>query len=180
MTKDKIVLVSSAQNPCAQALVKGFAREGANCVVVDTDASQAEQLAAEARSLGRRALALQSDVTKKSQVEEVVRRAVAEFGRIDVLFNCSGSHEGDFSLTEEAFDQCIDRGPKACFLLARQLGGRWLRSVAVITSRPPTRGSVRANRRVTARLFQHRVDDPRHRPGPGIYGVNVNSSSAGR
>ena len=122
--KDKIVLVTSAQNPCAQAIVMGFAREGANCVVVDGDAGQAEQLAAEARSLGRRALALQSDVTKKSQVEEVVRRAVAEFGRIDVLLNCSGlTHESDFlTFTEEAFNQCIDRGPKAYFLACQAVG----------------------------------------------------------
>ena len=122
--KDKIVLLTSAQNPCTHAIAMGFAREGANCVVADDDANKAEQLAAEVRSLGRRALALQFDVAKKSQVEEVVRRTVTEFGRIDVLLNCSGiTHETDFlSLTEEAFDQCIDRGPKAYFLACQAVG----------------------------------------------------------
>lgn len=71
--KDKIVLITSAQNPCAKAIAAGFAREGANCVVLDRDASKAEQLGAEVRSLGRRALALQVDITKKSEIEEAVR-----------------------------------------------------------------------------------------------------------
>ena len=47
---DKIVLMTSAQNPCAKAIAVGFAREGANCVVVDNEANKAEQLAAEVRS----------------------------------------------------------------------------------------------------------------------------------
>ena len=122
--KDKIALITSAQNPCACAIALGFAREGANCVVVDDDASQAEQLAAKVRSLGRRALPLRCDVTKKSQVEEIVRRAVAEFGRIDVLLNCSGiTLESNFlTLTDEVFNKCLDRGPKAYFLTCQAVG----------------------------------------------------------
>ena len=88
---DKIVLMTSAQNPCAKAIAVGFAREGANCVVVDNEANKAEQLAAEVRSIGRPALALQFDVTKKSEVEEAVRRAVAEFGRIEYCSTVRGS-----------------------------------------------------------------------------------------
>jgi len=122
--QDKIVLVTSAQNPCSHAIAMGFAREGAHCVVIDDQAGKAEQLADEVRSFESRAVAFQYDVTKKSQVEEGVRRAVAEFGRIDVLFNCSAiSHETDFlNITEKAFNECIDRGPKAYFLVAQAVG----------------------------------------------------------
>ena len=111
--KDKVVLITSAQNPCAEAIAAGFAREGANCAIFDGDAGKAEQLGQEVRALGRKALALQVDITKKSEIEAAVRRTIAEFGCIDVLLNCSGiSHESDFlGLTEEAFNQCIDRGP---------------------------------------------------------------------
>jgi NAD(P)-dependent dehydrogenase (short-subunit alcohol dehydrogenase family) len=121
---NRIVLATSVQHPCAHAIVLGFAREGANCVVVDEDASKAEQLAVQVRSLGGGALPLQFDITKKSQVEEIVRHAVAEFGRIDVLLNCSGiTHEGNFlTLTEEAFNKCIDCGPKAYFLTSQAVG----------------------------------------------------------
>jgi 3-oxoacyl-[acyl-carrier protein] reductase len=120
----KIIVITSAEHPCASALARGFAREGAHGVVLDREVLQAERLAAEVRSLGRRALALQCDVTKKAQVEEAVRRAVAEFGRIDVLLNCSAmNHESDFlSLTENTFNECIDRGPKAYFLACQAVG----------------------------------------------------------
>ena len=122
--KDKIALITSAQNPCSRAIAMGFAREGAHCAVADKDVSRAEKLATEVRALDRRALALQFNITKKSQVEEIVRHTVAEFGRIDVLFNCSGlMQESDFlTLTEEAFNDYIDHGPKAYFLTCQAVG----------------------------------------------------------
>src|SRR6185503_19917413 len=116
--QDKIALITSAQNPCGNAIAMGFAREGAHSVVLDKETQRAEQLANEIRSLGPRALALQCDVTKKTQVEDAVQRAVAKFGRIDVLLNCSClNHESDFlNLTEATYNACIERGPKAYFL----------------------------------------------------------------
>jgi NAD(P)-dependent dehydrogenase (short-subunit alcohol dehydrogenase family) len=182
--KDKVVLISSAQHPCAHAIVIGLAREGAHCVVVDSDAAQAERLAGEARTLGRRALPLQADVTKKSQVEEVVRRAVAEFGRIDVLFNCSGLvQESDFlNLGEEAFNLCIDRGPKAYFLTCQVVGRQMAeqRSGKIInlsttdarigsgesTGNSVAYSSIDAMTRAIAQAL-------------GYYGVNVNSLVCG-
>ena len=182
--QDKIVLITSAQNPCAQAIITGFAREAASCVVIDVDADKATQLGAEVRSLGRRALPLQCDVTKKSQVEEVVRRAVAEFGRIDVLLNCSGlSYESAFlTFTEEAFNDCIARGPKAYFLtcqavgrqMAKQRGGKIINlstTDARIGSGESTGNSVAYSsiESMTRAIAQ----------ALGYYGVNVNSLVCG-
>jgi len=120
----KIALITSAQHPCAQAIALGFAREGADCVVVDDDRARAEALAAAVRATGRRALALPADVTDKAAVAEVVRRTVAEYGRIDILLNCSAiNHDSDFlSFTEAAFNNCLDRGPKAYFLASQAVG----------------------------------------------------------
>ncbi|HXV82366.1 MAG TPA: SDR family oxidoreductase [Candidatus Binatia bacterium] len=122
--QNKVIMATSASDARGKAIVRGFAREGANCVVVDRDASKAEQLAAEARSLGVSALPLQFDVTKKSQIEEAVSRAIAEFGRIDVLLNCSGiTNDSHFlELTEESFNLCLDCGPKAYFLACQAVG----------------------------------------------------------
>ena len=121
---DKVALITSAQHPCAQAIVLAFAREGANCVIVDDDGARAETLAASVRSSGCRALALHSDVTDKAAVEEMVRRTLAEFGRIDILLNCSATeHDKDFlSFSEDAFNRCIERGPKAYFLASQAVG----------------------------------------------------------
>lgn len=177
-------MVTSAQNPCAKAVVIGFARENANCVIVDEDAAQAEKLAAEVRSLGRRALALQIDVTKKSQVEEAVRRAVTEFGRIDVLLNCSGiSHESDFlSYSEETFNRCIDRGPKAYFLasqaVGRQMAGQRSGKIINLSTVDARIGSGES----TGNSAAYSSIDSMTRAiaqALGFYGVNVNSLVCG-
>jgi 3-oxoacyl-[acyl-carrier protein] reductase len=121
---NKVVLATSAENPIGRAIVAAFAREAADCAIADEDARRAEDLGAEIRSLGRRALVLQMDATKKSEVEAAVRRTAAEFGRIDVLLNCSGiTHDDDFlNFSDQAFNRCIDRGPKAYFLAAQAAG----------------------------------------------------------
>ena len=73
---------------------------------------------------GRRALALSGNVTDKAAVAEVVRRTVAEFGRIDILLNCSAvDYASDFlSFSEAEFYRCLNRGPKAYFLFSQAVG----------------------------------------------------------
>ncbi len=182
--KDKIVLITSAQHPCARAIAMGFAREGANCVIVDADGSRAEQIAAEVRSLGRLALLLQFDITKKSQVEEVVRRAVAEFGRVDVLLNCSAlPYESDFlNFTEDAFNECITRGPKAYFLacqaVGRQMAGQRSGKIINLSSTDARIGSGESAGNSAA---YSSIDSMTRAIAQalGFYGVNVNSLVCG-
>jgi NAD(P)-dependent dehydrogenase (short-subunit alcohol dehydrogenase family) len=182
--QDKTVLLTSAQGPCAQAIAIGFGREGANCAVVDDDAARAEELAAKIRALGRRVLALKIDITNKSEVEDVVGRSVAEFGRIDVLLNCSAITDvSDFlNITEDAFNECIERGPKAYFLtcqavgrqMARQRSGKII-NLASTDARIGSGGSASAS---TA----HSSIDAMTRAiaqALGYYGVNVNSLVCG-
>ena len=182
--QDKIIFITSAQNPCAKALTLGFAREGANCVIADDVIGKAEQLAAEVRALDRRALALEVDVTKKSQIEEAVRRAVSEFGRIDVLLNCSGiTHESDFlSLTEEAFNQCIDRGPKAYFLAAQAVGRQMAdqRSGKIINL-STTDARIGSGESTGNSAAYSSIESMTRAMGQalGFYGVNVNSLVCG-
>ena len=182
--QDKIVLITSAQNTCARAIVLGFAREGAHCAVVDDDRSHAEQLASEVRTLGRRALALQIDVTKKTDVEEAVRKTVAEFSRIDVLLNCSGiTHDSAFlNLTEEAFNRCIDRGPKAYFLAAQAAGRQMAdqRSGKIINL-STTDARLGSGESTASSVAYSSIDSMTRAMGQalGFYGVNVNSLVCG-
>ena len=182
--QDKIALITSAENPCGRAIAVGFAREGAHCVVLDKETLRAEQLAAEVGSLGRRALALQCDVTKKSKIEETVRHTVAEFGRIDVLLNCSAlNHESDFlSLTENTFNECIERGPKAYFLacqvVGRQMAEQRSGKIINLSSVDARIGSGES----TANSAAYSSIDSMTRAiaqALGFYGVNVNSLVAG-
>jgi len=182
--QDKIILITSAQNPSARALALGFACEGAHCVVLDDDEARAEQLASELRSLGRRALALQIDVIKKSDVEAAVKRTVAEFGRIDVLLNCSAiPQNSDFlSLSEEAFNRSIDRGPKAYFLMAQAVGKQMAdqRSGKIINL-STTDARLGSGESTANSVAFSSIDSMTRAMGQalGFYGVNVNSLVCG-
>src|SRR5262245_49780294 len=182
--KDKTTIVTSAQNPCGRAIATGFAREGAHCIVLDDDAARAEQLATEIRSLGRRGLAIQCDVTKKSQIEEAVKRAVAEFGRIDVLLNCSGiTHQSDFlNFSEDAFNRCIERGPKAYFLAAQAVGKQMAeqRSGKIINL-STTDARIASGESAGNSAAYSSIDSMTRAMGQamGFYGVNVNSLLCG-
>jgi 2-dehydro-3-deoxy-D-gluconate 5-dehydrogenase len=152
--------------------------------VVDEEANKAEQLAAQVRSLGRRALPLQFDVTKKSQVEEIVRRTVAEFGRIDVLLNCSGiTYESDFlTLTEQAFNKCIDRGPKAYFLASQAVGRQMAeRRSGKIINLLTTDARIGSGESTGNSVAYSSIDSMTRAIAQalGYYGVNVNSLVSG-
>ena len=182
--QDKVAFITSAQNPSARAIVMGFAREGAHCVIVDQDANEAERMAGEVRSQSRRALPFQADVTKKSQVEEIVRRAVAEFGRIDVLLNCSGIiHQSQFlDLTEDAFNRCIDRGPKAYFLVSQAVGKQMAeqRSGKIINL-STTDARIASGESAGNSAAYSSIDSMTRAiaQAMGFYGVNVNSLVCG-
>ena len=67
-----------------------LAERGAGLVVSDIDLAAAETVAGEVRSLGRRAVAIEADVTDRSSTGALASAAVREFGRVDILVNNAG------------------------------------------------------------------------------------------
>ena len=84
----KVALVTGSGRNIGRATVLKLAAEGAN-VVVNSRSNQAEAdaVAQEARTLGVKALSALADVAHKEQVDRMIARAMAEFGRIDILIN---------------------------------------------------------------------------------------------
>ena len=86
---ESTVVITGAAGGIGRAVALAFAREGANLVCVDLRDS-ASEVAAEAGRAGVKAVALHGDVTRSADMAEVARRALAEFGRLDVLVTCAG------------------------------------------------------------------------------------------
>ncbi len=84
----KVALVTGSGRNIGRATVLKLAGEGANVVVnARSNQAEADAVAREARERGVKALPILADMAKKDQVDAMVARALAEFGRIDILIN---------------------------------------------------------------------------------------------
>jgi NAD(P)-dependent dehydrogenase (short-subunit alcohol dehydrogenase family) len=85
-------------------LAKGLAQAGANVVATGRRANLTESAAADIRKLGRRSLAVTTDVTKRESIEELLRAVLAEFSSIEILVNCAGGTTKKPTLTAPEFE----------------------------------------------------------------------------
>ncbi len=95
--KDKVAIVTGASRGIGKAIAIGFAKEGARVIVAARSESENERLPGtiyrtveEIKAEGGVALPVRCDVTDENSVNEMVKRAVSEFGRVDILVNNAG------------------------------------------------------------------------------------------
>jgi NADP-dependent 3-hydroxy acid dehydrogenase YdfG len=85
-----VALVTGASSGIGEAIGRRLAEEGAKVVLVARRRERLEKLAATLASDGGGALAIEADITDPGQARGAVERAVATFGRLDVLVNNAG------------------------------------------------------------------------------------------
>jgi NAD(P)-dependent dehydrogenase (short-subunit alcohol dehydrogenase family) len=120
----RAALVTGAARGLGRAIALGLARRGADIAAVDRDLPGAEEVAAEARSLGRRAVALACDVADADAVRRAVGATLGEFGRVDALVNNAGITRrialDDW--TPADWEEVIRVNQVGPFLMAREVG----------------------------------------------------------
>jgi 3-oxoacyl-[acyl-carrier protein] reductase len=87
LVKDKIAIVTGAGRGIGKAISLTLAREGADIAILGRTLQPLEQTAAEIRTLGRKALAIQADVSDSSQVNQAVQQVLSAWSKIDILVN---------------------------------------------------------------------------------------------
>ncbi len=90
LLKDKVAIVTGAGDGIGKGIALMFARSGAHVVIADRNGPVGEAAAAEINALGRKGLAIQTDVRKSDQVSTLMTRTVAELGGVDILVNNVG------------------------------------------------------------------------------------------
>lgn len=97
----KIAIVTGGGRGIGRAVALAFAREGADVCLVARTRRQLDVVADEVRTLGRRAIVAECDVTDLPAVDAAVARTIADFGRIDVLVNNAGGGEQRKAIGED-------------------------------------------------------------------------------
>jgi 3-oxoacyl-[acyl-carrier protein] reductase len=104
----KVALVTGSGRNIGRATVLKLADEGAHVVVNSrSNQSEADAVANEARARGVKALSVLADVASKEQVDNMMAKALAEFGRIDILINNAAirPHKPFTELTMQDWEQ---------------------------------------------------------------------------
>jgi NAD(P)-dependent dehydrogenase (short-subunit alcohol dehydrogenase family) len=86
----KIAVITGAASGIGRASAVRFASEGAAVVVADLNTEGGEETVAECRRSGGRAVFHRVDVTSETDIKAAVDRAIAEFGKLNVIFNNAG------------------------------------------------------------------------------------------
>lgn len=102
--KDKISLITGGGSGIGRAVALAWAREGAQVVVSDVDQDGGEETVALVKKAGAEALFVPADVSKFEDCEQLVRRTVDKFGRLDVACNNAGIGGPQAPTAEYAMD----------------------------------------------------------------------------
>jgi NAD(P)-dependent dehydrogenase (short-subunit alcohol dehydrogenase family) len=87
---DQVAIITGATSGIGKATALLFAEEGADVVITGRRAEFGQRVVDEIRQRGGRGVFVQADHTQADDCSRVVERALAEFGRVDILFNNAG------------------------------------------------------------------------------------------
>ncbi|HEX9519174.1 MAG TPA: 3-oxoacyl-ACP reductase family protein [Streptosporangiaceae bacterium] len=118
-----VAMVTGASQGIGRATAQMLADAGADIVVnhFGAPAADVEELSRSIRQLGRRVIAIEGDVSNRTEVAKMVELAMGEFGRLDILVNNAGiaPERPIESTTEEIWDRVLAVNLKGQFLVCQ-------------------------------------------------------------
>jgi 3-oxoacyl-[acyl-carrier protein] reductase len=115
--KNKVAFITGSAQGIGREIALTFAKEGADIVVADLNLDLAAKTASEIESLGRKAMALELDVTDYAKVEEGVNKILDKFGKVDILVNNAGINKDNLliRMSQAEWDAVINVNLKGTF-----------------------------------------------------------------
>lgn len=122
---DRKALVTGGDSGIGRAVALAYAREGADVLFsyLESEESDARETVRLIKDAGRRAVAVACDIREEEQCQGLIERAVAEFGRIDILVNNAAYQmsqpDGISAITTEQFDRVVRTNLYGMFWLSK-------------------------------------------------------------
>jgi len=120
--KDKVALITGGSRGIGRAICLALAQEGATIAVnYLTHCKAAKKVVEEIIQKGGKAIATKADVSKKKEVENMIKTVINKFGRINILINNAGvgPFVKFFDITEELWDWTQNINTKGIFLVSQ-------------------------------------------------------------
>jgi NAD(P)-dependent dehydrogenase (short-subunit alcohol dehydrogenase family) len=119
--KERVAIVTGAGRGIGRAIALAMAREGSRVVVSDVNEEDCRGVVGEIEEGNGKGLALRCDVSSKTDVDNMLQRTIAEFGRLDILVNNAGilNFKSFIELTEQDWDKTLGVNLKGQFLCAQ-------------------------------------------------------------
>lgn len=119
--KGKVAVISGASSGLGKQMAKGFAKQGADLVILARRLDRLEELKSELESEGVKVLPIKCDVTSTEDINNAAKLAEEEYGHVDILVNCAGSakNAGVLTMTDEEWDFTIDTDQTSVFKMTR-------------------------------------------------------------
>jgi 3-oxoacyl-[acyl-carrier protein] reductase len=135
--RGKAVVVTGGGRGIGRGIARAMATAGADVVVAGRSPTPLREAAAEARSLGAKAIDVPTDITRADEVAALAARAIDAFGAIDCWVNNAGSATpGDvgplIDLTEQQWDAVVDVNLKWTFFAAQTAARAMTRGGSII------------------------------------------------
>lgn len=119
----KTIIITGGGTGLGREMVRCCARAGADFVIAARRPGPIQETAREVRDLGRRALAIPTDVTDSAQVNRMVEQTLAEFGKVDVLINNAAvlgqPPQAIWDITDEQWRRGIEGNLSGAFYCTR-------------------------------------------------------------
>jgi len=119
--KGKVAIVTGARRGMGRTHALALAKAGAKVVAADISLEDCEKVVKEIEKAKGEAMAVKCDVSKKEEVDEMVKKTSEKWGRIDILVNNAGicQFKPFLDLTEEEWDRTININLRGYFLCAQ-------------------------------------------------------------
>ncbi len=120
----RVAIMTGAGRGLGRTMALALAAAGADLALASRTALELETLVEEVNALGRRAIAVPTDVTSPDACEELVAAAIERLGRLDIMVNNAGTNvrKSMLEITPEEYDFVIETNLKGYFNGARAAG----------------------------------------------------------